>query len=199
MREKFLNSPGELTATPLCVSSPSTFILSFYSAIFCRQIFRTLPRNYKKVSDLHKSARNNNPTSTANSLFQNILRVSPSGSRFCGDSHRLIIHNINRMRILQNHEEKKWASWLGQLPGRAVPNKKGGPREAAFLIRFYRPQNRESLTPLGAGRVGSDIAKSVRPARGLGLIRCARPCGRPRHGRRLPWRTVRQFLAGAPD
>jgi hypothetical protein len=109
------------------VSFRSTYTLTPYIAIFCLRSSRTSERNYKKANTLPQSTQGSSQDSTANSLFQKILRVTPSGSRFCRERRRSIARNINKMNILQNGEEKKWGGT--QWPAREV-------RESRHTIRL---------------------------------------------------------------
>ncbi len=143
MREKFLNSAGLPAAKLNRVSFRNTFTLSPYSAGFCRQSSRTSASNCKKANILGKPALNSGQKSTANSLFQNILRVSPSGSIICEGSHRSISRNINKMSILQNHKEKKW----GGVPG-------GSNRRPGTHARVNEVSNPRFLT-LARSQVGT--------------------------------------------
>jgi hypothetical protein len=65
---------------------------------------------------MHESSPNNFSTSAplrgshsqANSLFRNILAVSPCGSRFYPDPTRSMAHNCLRMNTLGNRQKKIW-------------------------------------------------------------------------------------------
>jgi len=195
-------------------------------------------RNCKKENSLLKSAENSDPKPTANSLFHNILRVSPSGSIFCPEWRRPIVHNINKMSILRKQEKKQRISLAARGAARAertgnrgmshapffpardpslrlksgyaqddasqencaslLPSKKGGLRRPPFPKRIPT-EPRSQFTPWGAGRAGSGIAGSARPARGSRCFRCDQPCARLLRGIPLRSPTVRQFLAGAQD
>jgi hypothetical protein len=108
VREQSLNLPGNPTTKLYRISCRNAFSLSPYSAIFCLQSSRLFDHNHKKANTLPKSAQNSGPKCTANSLFRNILRVSPSGSIFYPECLRSAVRNINKMSILQSDEEKNW-------------------------------------------------------------------------------------------
>lgn len=202
VRENFLNASGKQATGPSRFPYLNTSAITPYSAIFCRQCCQVQRRNHKKTNLLQKEAQKSLPNRTRNSLFQKILRVSPCGSRLCRDYTGYGARNINEMKILQKHAKKN-----GGSPDTTLDTiKKGGPREAA--LSFYstkwpdqpdQPQNQEVITLWEAGRAGSGIAGSARPARGSGSCLVLRPCGRLLRGRLLPWPRVRRSLAAAPD
>jgi hypothetical protein len=137
VRNKPLNSSIE---PPTSFCGVSAHRVSACFAIFCQLIAQPSKRNQQKTNRLQNSSKISCDESGANSLFQNILRISPLTSRFCGDYRRYAGTNINGMNILQKCEEKMWG-W-----GVHLRNEKGGPREAAFLTAW--PEHRtQSINP----------------------------------------------------
>jgi hypothetical protein len=189
-------------------------LLSPYSVVFCRPSVKPSECNHQKTNTLQNTTQNCDQKSTPNSLFQNILLISPLVSRFCLDRRWYGHTNFNGMNILQNAKKKCGGGYINE-------NEKGGPREAALptarpdhKTKPMNPQNdmndtdeAKELTdhrtwtamPLGEGRAGSGIAGSARPARGSECHPVSRSCGQLLHGRRLPWKTARQFQQAVPD
>ena len=190
MREKSLDS--EKPATELYrFSRRHTSPLSPYSAIFCHQSSEPSECNQKKANTLPESARNTDPKSTPNSLFQNILRASHFESVFYPECRGYKHRNSNEMSILQRREKKY----------RKPSDTKGGPRATFGLGHPPRTVVLGSvgyaLTPWAVAHAGSDIAESAPPAREASFLRRAQSCARLLHGRLLPSPRVRQFPRGA--
>ena len=109
MHENSLTSASPACCLPVrteILASRAGESLSPYYGRFCGSSLQASSRNYNKINTLRKSNSASEPKPAANSLFWNILRVTPSGSIFCEEYSRPLTSNSNELNILQIREEK---------------------------------------------------------------------------------------------
>lgn len=137
MREKSLNPTRQSHLKSSAPSFRTAIELSAYTAIFYGQSSRPSERNRKKTKTLPRSTQHTDQKLAANSLFQNILRVSHSGSIFCPECRRSTGSNIHGMSILQT-SKKKMNEPTGEGSvndsGATFGQQKGGPKAASSQI-----------------------------------------------------------------
>ena len=104
----------------------------FYGTHESPRIHKSLEINILRESDKNKQPPNR-LDSGAKSLFQNILAVSPCGSRFYPDPAHPNSRKCLEIKILENRSEKKWGLG-GTHRGRLVPDQ----LTSCFAILQYK-------------------------------------------------------------
>lgn len=115
------------TSTDRLFSTASTAKKTFFVTNNLDREFQTAQARYLREGLTHPVLHHDSSSGSqpaANSLFQNILAVSPCGSGFCVDSSRSPLRKFLRMRILEKATKK--------MLMRHIASRQGSPRNATL-------------------------------------------------------------------
>lgn len=109
--------------------------ISPLSTRFCRHDKRLRSRKLLKINNLTEAVQETrgvySPIGSANSLFQNILPISPLFIRFCGRKQRSLEGKHFRIKILTESREKKQGRGT---PTQIKPETSSSPRGSPLIV-----------------------------------------------------------------